>query len=378
LRRVSLGRVRFTAVFFVIAALTLPAAASGATLGRVGSELRYEAAPGEGNQIEVALTPDEKELVVRGYLAYLPSAGPGCTREPTDPPVDDEVHCPIDGVTHIALELGDSYDFAELRVPDPAPPVTIHGGDGVDTASFAPFPPPLFAVRVSLDGIANDGYGGRADDVATDVENVYGTGDSDELTGNNGPNDFFGGDGSDIFRMGGGDDVVDSIEYVDCPPHGWPCAAPVADTVRCGAGFDRVEADETDHVRADCELVAVNSRIDLTDRADRFTLYRTALSVYGHRGNDVITGFAIPEGAISQDRIDGGEGRDVLNGRNADDVLTGGSGRDRVSGGRGADTIRVRDGQRDSVACGRGRDVVLADRKDRVAKDCEKVRRRKA
>jgi hypothetical protein len=38
--------------------------------------------------------------------------------------------------------------------------------------------------------------------------------------------------------------------------------------------------------------------------------------------------------------------------------------------------IIVRDGERDVVQCGSERDTVLADRKDVVARDCERVSRR--
>jgi hypothetical protein len=38
--------------------------------------------------------------------------------------------------------------------------------------------------------------------------------------------------------------------------------------------------------------------------------------------------------------------------------------------------IRARDGQRDEVTCGSGRDRVIADKRDRVRRSCERVRRR--
>jgi hypothetical protein len=49
---------------------------------------------------------------------------------------------------------------------------------------------------------------------------------------------------------------------------------------------------------------------------------------------------------------------------------------DRVIGTRLGDVIDVRGGGVDSVVCGRGFDVVHADRRDRVARDCERVIRR--
>jgi WD40-like Beta Propeller Repeat len=59
----------------------------------------------------------------------------------------------------------------------------------------------------------------------------------------------------------------------------------------------------------------------------------------------------------------------------ADEVLPG-PGSDDVDSGAGADLIRARDRERDAVRCGSGRDRVLADRRDRVARDCERVVRK--
>jgi hypothetical protein len=54
--------------------------------------------------------------------------------------------------------------------------------------------------------------------------------------------------------------------------------------------------------------------------------------------------------------------------------ISGRRGRDFVRGGGGNDRIAVRRGAVDRVRCGRGRDLVLAGRRDRVAGDCERVR----
>ena len=47
----------------------------------------------------------------------------------------------------------------------------------------------------------------------------------------------------------------------------------------------------------------------------------------------------------------------------------------QLRGGSGRDTITSRDGVRETVNCGSGRDSVLADRTDRLT-GCERVRRR--
>lgn len=82
--------------------------------------------------------------------------------------------------------------------------------------------------------------------------------------------------------------------------------------------------------------------------------------------------------------IDGTAGPDTLIGTPQDDVLRGFGGADTINGrgdkddvfgGRGADTIRARDGERDTIDCGAGRDKVFADPddEDAVAANCEVV-----
>jgi RTX calcium-binding nonapeptide repeat (4 copies) len=89
-------------------------------------------------------------------------------------------------------------------------------------------------------------------------------------------------------------------------------------------------------------------------------------------------------GTHGADRLAGTSGSDVLFGRAGDDSLRGGPGEDRLVGGRGWDRLRAgpgddsisaRDGTRDLIGCGSGDDVVLADRKDRIAETCEVIRR---
>ena len=74
------------------------------------------------------------------------------------------------------------------------------------------------------------------------------------------------------------------------------------------------------------------------------------------------------------DSIDGRGGNDYIEAGSGVDTVIAGPGRDRVDGGGGGDTIRVRDGERDSVDCGTEQDTVYADRKD-VLRHCERVRR---
>lgn len=66
--------------------------------------------------------------------------------------------------------------------------------------------------------------------------------------------------------------------------------------------------------------------------------------------------------------VDGGRDQPLL-------ACHGTSRRDTVRGARLNDLIRVNGGGRDRVSCGRGNDVVYADRRDVIARDCETVTR---
>jgi hypothetical protein len=94
-------------------------------------------------------------------------------------------------------------------------------------------------------------------------------------------------------------------------------------------------------------------------------------------------GAKVLQGTPGPNRLTGGNGDDVLvgdagddtlRGRGGDDTLVGGPGRDELLGGRGDDTINARDGERDTVRCGPGDDVVVADDRDVVPAGCEQVR----
>ena len=80
-------------------------------------------------------------------------------------------------------------------------------------------------------------------------------------------------------------------------------------------------------------------------------------------------------GTEGKDMLRGLGGDDRLYGLGGDDVLFAGRGRDRMFGGPGTDVMYTRDGSRDTITCGAGRDLVYADRADRIARDCELVRR---
>jgi hypothetical protein len=75
-------------------------------------------------------------------------------------------------------------------------------------------------------------------------------------------------------------------------------------------------------------------------------------------------------------RIDGTRFRDQICGRRGRDLIHPGPERDVVEAGDGNDVIFARDNYADRISCGRGRDLVVADRIDHVGRDCERVFRR--
>ena len=85
-----------------------------------------------------------------------------------------------------------------------------------------------------------------------------------------------------------------------------------------------------------------------------------AATLRGDGGRDVLRGTA------KGDRLFGHAGNDRLFGGRGRDLLVGGAGRDVARGGRGNDRIRMRDGERDRVTCGRGRDRAVLDSDDKI------------
>lgn len=88
-------------------------------------------------------------------------------------------------------------------------------------------------------------------------------------------------------------------------------------------------------------------------------------SVYGEGGADELLG------GWNMDYLDGGLGNDYLSGGAGADQLYGGPGLDGFVGGAGRDEIDSTDGKpRESVKCGKGRDLARMDLKDED-RDCE-------
>jgi RTX calcium-binding nonapeptide repeat (4 copies) len=138
---------------------------------------------------------------------------------------------------------------------------------------------------------------------------------------------------------------------------------------------------------------AAGARVLGLEGNDRISGSAGADCIDGGPGDDRIAGLAggdTLEGAAGRDTLTGGAGADELAGGAGADKLSGGPGADRISdvpdtyeigfasannvaAGPGGDRVDIANGRRDKAHCGPGRDVVVADREDRL-EGCERKR----
>ena len=180
------------------------------------------------------------------------------------------------------------------------------------TAAAEPSPGPLLPPGCTIGGTeAGETIQGTAgDDIICALggnDTVYGLGGNDRLIGGAGNDLLVGGEGGDTLLGEFGDDRLDG-----------------------GGGGD----------------VVIGS-----DGIDRLV---------GGAGGDKL------QGGAANDVLAGGADGDRLDGDAGSDELTGGGGSDTLNGFAGADTIYARDGVRDTINGGAGRDRAQVDRVDRM------------
>jgi Ca2+-binding RTX toxin-like protein len=353
----------------------VPAAPSpGATVALDGSTLRFTAASGEANHPTFHHRAED-ELVVYDarFGASGVTAGPGCAQDG-----DSTVICPRTGVARAEFQLADrgpsdfTRDLLTLTADVPVPvSASAAPGSGAGVAYID-----LRPVEASLDGLANDGPAGRMDDLGPGIDDLLGGDGADTLTGDDADNALFGDNGADRIAGGGGDDDLTLATYNDVGADAVGLETRGADTATCGDGLDVVFHDRSDTAAGDCEL-----RVLVTDEgfsyrgtsgSDRIIARFGPAEVRGGGGDDRLGATA----DVGEVVLSGDSGNDRIAGNRHADSLTGGTGRDLVYGAEGDDRIRVDDRFTDRVSCGRGRDTVTADRRDRIGRDCERVRYR--
>jgi Ca2+-binding RTX toxin-like protein len=403
--------MRLRCLGLTLAAFLIPVtSALAATVSVQGDHLVFTAAPGERNQLAIFDSTGNSSVPSDVYSVDdrpPAAAGPGCHGDP-----GQLVTCDRADVTAVTIELGDGDDSGGASV---AVPAMVNGGPGVDALSSpgegavtggpgddliylyatgashaaisggpgtdklwlydAPGPgdagssQPGFRIRP--DGLANDGLlrDPRAN-VAADIENMVGSSRADQLFGTAADNEISGGTGPDAIVAGAGDDKVDLIDVYesahvrDIYAH----YADWADHVSCGPGQDRVIADIHDRWSADCERVLVKERrYAEPGPEDEYAVLR----------EEMVLRYVVLNGDRRANRIMGDRSaRNRIFGRGGNDRLSGGRRPDSIDAGPGADVIRSAGGNADVVSCGSGRDRVVADKRDRVGRDCERVRRR--
>ncbi|HEX2233575.1 MAG TPA: calcium-binding protein [Thermoleophilaceae bacterium] len=192
------------------------------------------------------------------------------------------------------------------------------GGDGVDRVAGGP------GLDTLSGGPGNDRLLGAVEDLvgADGADSLNGDEGDDQLDGGPGNDSLAGGLGADLLTGGAGSDLGD---YRDA-------TGSVIARLDGAPGDGRV--GENDHIQADVEALR------------------------GGRWPDTLVGNG------GANAIDGGPGEDLVEGL---------GGIDRLEGGNGVDLLRSRGPVFDRVACGRSRDLAVADSRDRVADDCESV-----
>ena len=288
--------------------------------------------------------------------------------------------------------------------PGPDGADTIDGGTGFDQFQYFR----INDVSLTLNGVADDGEGCpgggcEGDNILATIESAGGGLGNDTLVGNGRTNGLFGDEGDDVINAGGGDDGFISGGNGDDVIR----AGPGNDNqIDGGEGIDRMFGEGGDDsffstiLTDDPDLVDGGNGIDLMDYSDADEAVRVSLDNRGNDGiegendnirsdvedvigteeEDVLIGSGRPndlQGGDGNDRIVGKGSLDGLVGGRGNDRLSGGKGRDLLEGDAGRDRIGARDGGPDQVYCGSSVDLVLADRRDRTAADCDKVRRRR-
>ena len=218
---------------------------------------------------------------------------------------------------------------------------TLQGGGGIDTVEFSG----VFLTASLITGIATSTAGTAT---LSGIENLWGTGFADSLTGDAGDNTINGWDGQDTLLGGAGNDSLFGAYGGDVLVggsgddllSGW-----IKDQVLWNDGYDNIAvfsgvfADYTIAYGAGFATVtdSVAGR-DGTDTLMTVTILqfadgmRSLFPLTGTSGSDMLIGTGLAE------TLDGLAGNDTVAGGDGNDTLTGGLGDDRLEGGFGIDT----------------------------------------
>jgi Ca2+-binding RTX toxin-like protein len=252
--------------------------------------------------------------------------------------------------------------------------VDVYAKDGDDTVDASAVNLRGFTVFVD-GGAGSDGITGSRRRVNALFGDFVNSEVGDDLITGGSADDFLqGGRGNDIIEGGGGSDEA---TYRD-----------ERRRVRAdlAAGVAVSAAGERDTLRSIERLEGGDGDDVLLGNTARNVIQGLAGDdlIEGRGGNDLLKGAEGPRfrGPADRDLIRGGPGTDILLGDAGPDRLFGGPGGDRMvgglgvdlfDGGPGLDRLRSADGRVETVRCGTGFDRLLADATDRRS-GCEAVR----
>jgi len=226
----------------------------------------------------------------------------------------------------------------------------IDGGAGIDTARYASA---AAGVIVSLGVAGAQATGGAGSDTLVGVENLTGSAYDDQLAGTDGDNVLAGGAGIDTLSYAA---AAAGVTVSLAASGAQATGGGGVDTLSgfenfVGSAFDDVLEGSLSDNRIDGG--AGNDVVSLAAGTSAMTLDLAAgTPTGGGLGTDVLISI---EGAIGSafadrltgtagaNRLDGGAGDDQLAGSDGNDLLAGGAGNDRLDGGYGIDTANYGD-----------------------------------
>ncbi len=217
----------------------------------------------------------------------------------------------------------------------------------------------------SVKGISVDA--GDGDDLVTGGGFITGNTGTVSISGGAG-NDVMIGHRSDVVKGGPGDDILTDFG--------------VSGQVLDGeTGNDTYRFDFTPYGQLALELTPMNGGlvVQVAGSGALFFAWASieAVDLTMNDGNNAVSTFAFDGtsrvlGLGGNDTLTGGVAADSLDAGSGNDTITGGGGADQIVAGAGDDVVRVNDQIADSVDCGVGTDIAVADPADALV-GCETV-----
>jgi Ca2+-binding RTX toxin-like protein len=325
-------RARRPAILLAAIGCCLAAFAPGAQAGEVavhfGDTLRF--LPNDGEVNTVTLARSGPDYVVTDTTTPI-TPGLNCTAVSAN-----QVTCPAAMVEQVSFGFGDLADTGSVAATvsgSQSFSLFIDGNDGNDTLNAGP--------RLDFGQYS----GGEGNDT------LNGGPESDRLLGGDGNDISRGADGDDSIEADDGNDILAGENGNDRVDGGSPGNG--ADVISGGPG----EFDDLDYRRpidmhldangvaddgagcpgAGCEgdnVAADFERIDTGEGDDVVRPGGGPNLVFAGEGNDVV------DGQGGRDELLGDDGADILSGGRGDDQIRGGNGVDQAFGGPGDDSLR--------------------------------------